>query len=142
MGYYHIKLCPFSRKPCTMVLPRGKYVYQKFPIGLCNFLDIYQEIMYKLFNGLDYVRTYIDVLLIISNKSLEDHIEKLDKMLSKLKSAGFKVNAEKSFVARNELECLGFKITRKGIVPLPDKVEAIKNITVPTTKKQLQSLIW
>ena len=41
-----------------------------------------------------------------------------------------------SFFARNELEYLGFRITtRKGIIPLPDKVEAIKNIAVPTTKK-------
>ena len=53
--------------------------------------------MNNLFNGLDYVRTCIDDLLIISNKSLEDHIEKLHKVLSKLKSTGIKVNAEKSF---------------------------------------------
>ena len=37
------------------------------------------------------------------------------------------MNVEKSFFARNELECLGFNITREGIMPLPDKVEAIKN---------------
>ena len=141
MGYYHIKLCPFSRKLCTIVLPWGKYEYQKLPMGLCNSPDIFQEKMNELFYGLDYVRTYIDDLLLISNKSLEDHINKLDKVLSKLKSAGFKVNAEKSFFARNELEYLGFKITREGIMPLPDKVEAIKNIAVPTTKKQLRSFI-
>ena len=46
------------------------------------------------------------------------------------------MNAEKSFIARNELEK-----AREGIMPLPDKVEAIKNIAVPTTKKQLQSFI-
>ena len=39
------------------------------------------------------------------------------------------------------MEYLGFKITREGIIPLPDKVEAIKNIAVPTTKRQLQSFI-
>ena len=44
----------------------------------------------------------------------------LEKALNKLKSAGFKVKAEKSFFARNELEYLGFKITREGIMPLPD----------------------
>ena len=27
-------------------------------------------------------------------------------------------------------------------MPLADKVEVIKNIAVPTTKKQLQSFIW
>ena len=67
-----------------------------------------------LFNGLDHVWTCIDDLLIISNESLEDHINKLDKVLSKLKSVAFKVNAEKSFFARDELEYLGFKIIREG----------------------------
>ena len=95
--------------------------------------------MNKLFNGLDYVRKYIDDLLIISDKSLEDHIKKLDKVLNELKSVDFKVNAEKHFFTRNELKYLDFKITKKGIKPLQDKVEAIKNIVVPTTKKQLQS---
>ena len=29
--------------------------------------------------------------------------------------------AEKSYFARNELEYLGLRITRQGIMPLPDK---------------------
>ena len=141
MGYYHIRLCPFSRKLCTIVLPWGKYEYQKLPMGLCNSPDIFQEKMNELFAGFEYVRTYIDDLLIISNGSYEDHLQKVDKVLNKLLSAGFKVNAEKSFFARSSLEYLGFKITREGIMPLPDKVEAIKNIAPPTTKKQLRSFI-
>ena len=135
MGYYHIKLCPFSRKLCTIVLPWGKYEYQKLPMGLCNSPDIFQEKMNDLFAGLDYVRAYIDDLLIISNGTLEDHLQKISKALKILQKAGFKINAEKSLFAKGELDYLGFKITREGIMPLPDKVEAIKNIAVPQTKK-------
>ena len=83
MGYYHIKLCPFSRKLCTIVFSWGKYEYKILPMGLCNSSDISQEKLNELFNSLDNVRTYIDDLLIISNKLLEDHINKLDKVLSK-----------------------------------------------------------
>ena len=71
-------------------------------MGLCNSPDIFQEKMNKLFNGLYYVRTYIDDLLIISNKPLKDHTKKLDKVLNKSKSAGFKLNTEKYFYTRNE----------------------------------------
>ena len=75
---------------------------------LCNSPDIFQEKMNKLFNFLEYVRTYIDDLVIISNKCFKDHINKSDKVLSKLNQKGFKVNAEKSFCTRNELEYLRF----------------------------------
>ena len=37
--------------------------------------------------------------------------------------------------ARDNLDYLGFKITTQGIMPLPDKVQAIKHIAVPTNKK-------
>ena len=63
-------------------------------MGLCNSPDIFQEKRNELFNGLDNVRTYIDDLLLNSNKSFEDHIKKLDKVLNKLEAAGFKVNQE------------------------------------------------
>ena len=62
-------------------------------------------------------------------------------VLKKLKAAGFKINAEKSFFARDNLEYLGFKITRQVTMPLPDKVQAIKDIGVPTNKKQLRTFI-
>ena len=54
---------------------------------------------------------------------------------------GLKVNAKKSFFDRNEIECLEFRITKQGIMTLPDKVEVVKNIVVPTSKKQLRSFI-
>ena len=86
-----------------------------------NSPDIFQEKMNKLLYGLHYVITFIDDLLIINTKFLEEHTKKLEKILSKLKSAGFKVHAKKSFFAKNELEYLGFNIIRKYIIPLPYK---------------------
>ena len=92
--------------------------------------------MNELFNGIDYVRTYmVNLLIISSNKCFENLIKNLDKVHNALKSAGFKENAEKSFFARNALKYPGLKITRQGMMPLADKVEAIKNIAVPTAKK-------
>ena len=68
-------------------------------MGLCNSPDIFQQNMNKLFNGLEYVRAYIDEFLIISNGNCEDHLNKV------------KI-AEKSSFARDNLEYLGFLITR------------------------------
>ena len=83
-------------------------------MGFYNSPDIFQEKMNELFNGLEYVRAYIDDLLIISNGNFQYHLNKVKIVLKKLNAAGFKINAEKSFIARDNLEYVGFKITREG----------------------------
>jgi Reverse transcriptase (RNA-dependent DNA polymerase) len=131
MGYYHIELNPDSKKYCTIVMPFGKYEYQCIPMGLGNSPNIFQEKMSELMEGLDFVQTYIDDLLVIAKESFEDHLEKLDLVLQRLEDAGLKVNGNKSFFAQTDLEYLGYWITRKGIKPLPDKVKAIMKIAEP-----------
>ena len=78
--------------------------------------------MNELFNALDYIRAYIDDLFIIGNDNFEDHLNKVKLLLKKFKAVGFKINADKFYFARDNLEYLGFKVTRQGIIPLPDKV--------------------
>ena len=141
MGYYHVRLDPDSRKLCTIVLPWGKYEYQRLPQGICNGPDVFQEKMIELFDGMEYIRAYIDDLLILSTGDYADHLEKLEATLIKLKQAGLKVNAPKSFFARGEVEYLGYWITRQGIKPITKKVEAISKIAPPTNKKELRRFI-
>ena len=141
MGYYHIILSPNSSRYCTIVLPWGKYEYLRLPMGLCNSPDIFQEKMGELFAGVEFARAYIDDLLVLSTSTLQDHLEKLEQVLKRLQDAGLKVNASKSFFAREELEYLGYWITQEGIKPLSKKVEAINNIAPPTTRKQVRTFI-
>ena len=66
--------------------------------------------------------------------SFEHHLQKLEKVLARLKEAGLKVDANKSFFAREGLEYLRYWMSRKGIQPLNAKVEAIQRDC--TTKEQ------
>ena len=141
MGYYHIELTPHSKQLCTIVLPWGKYEYQRLPMGLCNSPDIFQEKMGTLMHDLEHVRAYIDDLLILTSGSYEDHLEKLSEVFRRIREAGLKVNANKSFFARGELEYLGYWITRKGIQPVTKKIDAIHNIAPPTNKKELRRFV-
>ena len=84
MGYYHIELEPDSRKLCTLVFPFGKYEYLRLPMGLCNSPDIFQEHMSGLMEDLEYVRTYIDDVAILSQDTWGDHLVRVDKVLTRL----------------------------------------------------------
>ena len=141
MGYYHIELSPSSKQLCTIVLPWGKYEYQRLPMGLCNSPDIFQEKMSSLVQDLEYCRAYIDDLLILTQGDWQLHPEQLDIVLQRLQQAGLKVNAKKSFFGKAELEYLGFWITRTGVQPIPKKVDAMYNIAVPKTRRELRRFI-
>ena len=93
MGYYHIECSPHSKKLCTIVMPWGKYEYQRLPMGLCNSPDIFQEHMSALMCNLEYVRAYIDDLLIFTKGTFQDCISKVQTVLTRLEEAGLKVNA-------------------------------------------------
>ena len=141
MGYYHVRLDPDSRKLCTIILPWGKYEYQRLPQGICNGPDIFQEKMAELFDGMEFVRAYIDDLLVLTKHDYADHLRRLEEVFMRLQEAGLKVNAPKSFFARGELEYLGYWITREGIKPMPKKIEAIQKIAPPKNVKELRSFI-
>ena len=81
-AYYHIELMPFSKRVCTIITPWGKYKYQHLPMGLCNSPDIFQECMFELFLNLEYLRAYINYLLVTPCLTFEEHPEHLEKVLS------------------------------------------------------------
>jgi hypothetical protein len=74
MGYYTIKLDSDAQKLCTIVTPFGKYKYLRPPMGVSCSPDIFQEKMSDLMQHLNFLRTYLDDLLLISCSTLEDHL--------------------------------------------------------------------
>ena len=65
-------------------------------MGIAGSPDIFQAKMTELMATLEFVRAYIDDLLCITKGTLEDHLAKLDLVLSRLQDANLKVNARKS----------------------------------------------
>ena len=139
MGYYTIRLDADSQKICTIILPWGKYSYLRLPMGICGSPDFFQERMTGLMESLEYIRCYIDDLLIITRESFEDHLKKLREVLRRLQKAGLRINAAKCYFVMPEIEYLGYILTRNGIKPQPEKCTAILALKPPTTVKELRS---
>ena len=87
-------------------------------MGVVNSLDILQEKMNEIFRGFEFIQAYIDDLLIITKGDWDDHLEKMEWKLHKLKDDGIKGNTEESFFGHTEMEYLGFWVTRTGIRPI------------------------
>ena len=141
MGYYTIRLDPDASRICTIIFPWGKYSYKRLPMGVAGSPDIFQAKMLDLMAALEFVRTYLDDLLCITKGSLEDHLGKLRLVLTRLQDAGLKVNAEKSNFCAHETEYLGYILTRDGIKPQTNKVQAILALKPPTSVKELRTFL-
>jgi hypothetical protein len=69
---------------------------------------------------MEHVKTYLNDLLIIKNSSFNDHILNIEMVLSRLSTAGMRVNISKSklFVEQIEYMVFPYWITRQGIQPI------------------------
>jgi dihydroorotate dehydrogenase len=125
MGYYHIKLDADAQKLCTIVFPwqMGKYKYKRLPMGIKISPDVFQNVMSKLVQDMEYVKTYLDDLLILTNR-----INQLQR-----------VNISKSKFFAEQIEYLGYCITRQGIQPIRNKVDInaiLNDIKASKTRKE------
>ncbi len=121
MGHYTIRLNPRAVKMFTIIFSWGKYSYLRLPMGFSGSADIFQAEMMDLMEALEYVRAYIDNLLVITRGTLEDHLDKLREVLRRLREAGLKVNTAKSHFCTHEIEYLVYILTREEIKSQPKR---------------------
>jgi hypothetical protein len=117
MGYYTIKLDPMVSKMCTIIFPWGKYSYKRLPMGFGGSADIFQAQIMDLMASLEFVQVYMDNLLIITRGILDEHLQKMETVLTRLCNAGLKVNAAKSLACAHEIEYLSYILTKEGVNP-------------------------
>ncbi len=72
---------------------------------------------------------------------MKTNLDKLDVVLRRLCDAGLKVNAAKSTFCTLEIGYLGYVLTRDGIKPQSNKVQAIFVIKPPTAVRQLRHFL-
>ena len=89
---------------------------------------------------LSFVNVYVDDIIIFSS-SLEDHLNHLRQVVSKLLEAGLKLKPSKCHFARAEVEYLGFQVTPKGLEPTKLLVRAVEEFPIPTSLKELQQVL-
>jgi hypothetical protein len=79
----------------------------------------------------------MDNLLTITRGILDEHLQKMETVLTRLCDARLKVNAAKSSFCADEIKYLGYILTREGIKPQPNQVQAMLTLNMPNNVKEL-----
>lgn len=86
------------------------------------------------------VLVYLDDLIVFG-KTLEEHEERLMKVLDRLEEAGLKVSIDKCHFCQSRVKYVGHIVSKEGIATDPDKIEAVISWPQPTDLKSLRSFL-
>ena len=140
-AFLQIPLKESSKKFTSFVTPWGQFEFNVVPFGIKFASGLCNRLIKSILKSCDsFVTSFIDDLVIHSD-SIEEHLEHVDIVLSKLSHAGVTLNVKKCDFAQTDINFLGVKVGNGNVYPDPKKVEAIRNFQVPTNKKTLRSYL-
>ena len=139
-AYQQLELEESSKKFTTINTHKGLYQYNRLPFGVSSAPGMFQRTMENLLQGIPHVVVRIDDIL-VSGKDELNHLANLEKVLSRLSSAGLRLRLDKCLFMQSSVTCCGYVITGDGIQPMAAKVEAIKNAPEPKDVSQLRAFL-
>ena len=101
----------------------------------------FQKAIDKTLYNLTNTFSFLDDIIIVTGRGIQNHKEKLFKCLDRLNEENLAINLNKCHFAKDKITWLGYEIDKKGIKPIVSKTQAILNLKAPTSHKQLKSFL-
>lgn len=141
-GYYQILISEKDKHKTSFLTRYGLYQFKRLPMGCCNAPATFQRAMNLMLRGLTYISVlaYLDDILVLG-KTFDEHLTNLAEVLSRFRAFNVKLKPRKCCLFRKETKFLGRVISVNGISIDPEKVEVVRNWSIPETKKQLQMFL-
>ena len=140
-GYYHIGLTESAKPKSAFILSSlGKYQFNRVPFGLTQAPAYFQKLINDILRGCNFAMGYLDDIIIYS-RSEQEHLEHLEEIFIRLKTAGLKLKLEKCCFFKKHIQYLGHLISADGIQPLPEKLESIAKMPAPRNPKEVKQFL-
>ncbi|KAL6491410.1 hypothetical protein MHYP_G00017550 [Metynnis hypsauchen] len=141
-GYYQIAMSEEDKEKTAFLCPLGFFQFERMPQGITGAPATFQRLMEKAVGDMNLLQVlvYLDDLIIFG-KTLEEHEERLLKVLDRLGEVGLKLSVDKCQICLPRVKYLGHIVSADGVAPDPEKIEAVTTWPMPTNLKTLQSFL-
>ncbi|RXN02811.1 Retrovirus-related Pol polyprotein from transposon 412 [Labeo rohita] len=112
------------------------------PQGVTNAPSTFQRLMERCIGDMHLkdALVFLDDVIVFS-RTLEEHEERLLRVLTRLKEFGLKLSLEKCVFFQTSVRYLGHVVSRDGVRTDPEKISALKTWPVPQTLRELKSFL-
>ncbi|KRX80782.1 Retrovirus-related Pol polyprotein from transposon 17.6 [Trichinella pseudospiralis] len=116
----------------------GLFQFRLMPFVPCNAPATFQRLIEKAMKGLTWKTclVYLDDIIVFG-KTEEEHLQRLDRVLSRLQFVGLKIKPEKCQLMRHSVHCLSHVVTQSGIGTDPEVTEAVQRWPTPRCVKEV-----
>ena len=139
-AYQQLQLEEQTQELLTINTHCGLYQPTHLQFGVHSATGIFQREMDKRLKSIPHCIVRIDDIL-VSGEDDQGHLKNLERVLSVLDEAGLKLKKAKCRFLLPEVTYLGFRISKDGVAPLPEKVAAMQDAPSPTTVTELKAYL-
>ena len=141
-GYWQVPLDEEARDKSAFVTRNELWRWKVLPFGLTSAPSTFERLMEKVLRGLHWqtVLIYLDDVVVFS-QSVEQHLERLEEVLARLRSAKLKLKPKKCELFKLEVKYLGHVVSKDGISTDPDKIKAMATWPQPGNLTDVRSFL-
>ena len=118
----------------------GLFRPTRLAYGVHSATGIFQRQMEKKFKGIPSVVIRIDDILVTGINDTE-HLKNLRRVLEILKNSGLRLKLSKCEFFKDEVIYLGHRISKEGVSPVEEKVQAVRDAPTPRNVSELKSFL-
>ena len=140
-SYHQFPLSHADKMKTAFTWNGQQYIFNVCPFGLKNMTAAFQRVMTQILRECSkFIIVYIDDIVVFS-KSKKEHDDHLKKVLQCINKANLRLNLNKCKFYSEEVDILGFKISKYGQQIQNRKLSAILDWEKPTNGKGIQRFL-
>ena len=141
-AYWSVKVAKEDRPKTAFADGHRLWQFKRLPFGLATAPTTFQRTMNLILTSVlgRHTLAYLDDVIVYS-PNFDEHLSHLDETLSLLSKAGLKLNSPKCEFAKSEIKFLGFKVSKDGVSPDPEKVKSIEEMPAPRNVKEVRRFL-
>ena len=125
------------------ICPRGMYRFRTMPFGLCNAGATFQRLMDIIMYGLNLtVRLSYSDDIVVFSKTSEEHLDRPENILQRLRESGLKLKPGKCCLFRKSVSFLGHIKSEDGTGTDPQKTQPVSEWPAPECVKDCPASGW